>query len=241
MSPAGPVNKGRIAGVALLGLAAAALVVGIVMAVSGGPASNTAAGPSPSATPTGSRGSGAPGTSQAPSGTRGAPGRGVAPGSGSATAPAGPGSGTRAPKPPGGATTTVVPAPTNAGAGHAGPGNGNAARGGGGNARAVRPVAEYNKTPIRVYNNSKIHDLARRGAAEFRADGYHVVEVGNYSDGIIPTTTMYYRPGTREKATAEALAKEFHARAKPRFPGIRDASPGVIIILTKDFSGAQKK
>lgn len=226
MSPTGPLNKGRIAGVALLGIAAAALVVGIVMAVSGGPVSNTANGGSSSNTPgapssSGSGKHGVPSGSSGPS--NGKPSAGpTSSGSSAAHAPSGS-------KSSGNGATTVVPPPDSSGGG------------GQGRGQAAQPAANYKKTPVRVYNNSKIRDLASRAAAEFRADGYNVTHVGNWPYGVIPHTTMYYRKGTAEKATAEALAKEFGARAEPRFKGIRDSSPGVVVIVTKDFSGAQQK
>lgn len=86
-----------------------------------------------------------------------------------------------------------------------------------------------------MYNNSTIKGLAARAAADFRAAGYRVVKVGNYPWGIIPASTVYWGSGSGEKATAQSLAHEFGIRAKPRFPGIANASPGVIAILTKDF------
>ena len=52
--------------------------------------------------------------------------------------------------------------------------------------------------PVRVYNNSTITGLATRAASEFRADGWQVGQVANYSAGVIPTSTVYYRPGTAE-------------------------------------------
>ncbi|MBA8826680.1 type IV secretory pathway VirB10-like protein [Saccharopolyspora lacisalsi] len=94
------------------------------------------------------------------------------------------------------------------------------------------------RVALRVYNNSKIRDLAHRAAADFRAVGYKVTEIDNYS-GLIPETTVYYRPGTPEKARAEAVAERFGASAKPRFDGIEQASPGIIVIVTKDYDGPE--
>src|SRR5699024_9803535 len=51
-----------------------------------------------------------------------------------------------------------------------------------------------NRISVRVYNNSKIKGLADRAAKDFRAAGYQVSEVGNYSAGRIYTTTVYFRP-----------------------------------------------
>ncbi|MGW1677593.1 LytR C-terminal domain-containing protein [Saccharopolyspora sp. NPDC002376] len=90
---------------------------------------------------------------------------------------------------------------------------------------------------VRVYNNSTISGLANRAAEDFRKVGYDVPEVGNYSAGLIPTTTVYFRPGTPEEAQAKDVAARFDARAEPRFDGIQDATPGLIAIITNDYKG----
>ncbi|MCX2734375.1 LytR C-terminal domain-containing protein [Saccharopolyspora sp. NFXS83] len=104
------------------------------------------------------------------------------------------------------------------------------------------PDAEHGRQHIvvRVYNNSTIKGLAHRAADDFRSVGYEVPEVGNYARGIIPTTTVYYRPGTAEEAQAKEVAAAFQARAEPRFEGVGDASPGVIAIITNDYKGLGK-
>ena len=88
---------------------------------------------------------------------------------------------------------------------------------------------------VRVYNNSKIKDLAEKAADRFRAAGWTVSSVSNYSQGIIPATTVYYRQGTAEKQAAEQMAARWGMRAEARFSGIQDATPGIIVIITKDF------
>lgn len=88
---------------------------------------------------------------------------------------------------------------------------------------------------VRVYNNSLIEHLAARAADDFRKAGWNVTEFKGYPYGTIPTTTAYYRPGTDEEAAAKQLAQEFGFKAEPRFDGIKDASPGVIVIVTKDY------
>jgi hypothetical protein len=89
--------------------------------------------------------------------------------------------------------------------------------------------------PLRVYNNSTISGLATRAAEDFRRAGWPIDEIGNYPHGIIPTTTVYYRPGTEEEAAAKALAEQFGMRANPRFEGLQHASPGIIVIVTNDY------
>lgn len=92
------------------------------------------------------------------------------------------------------------------------------------------------KVLVRVYNNSTIRGLAGRAGEDLRRLGYEVPEVGNYSAGIIPTTTVYYIPGTEEERHARELATLLGARAEPRFAGIQGAKPGLIVILTNDYS-----
>jgi ABC-type transport system substrate-binding protein len=78
--------------------------------------------------------------------------------------------------------------------------------------------------------------LAARASSELSAAGWTVVEVGNFARGTIPTTTAYYQEGTDERADAEAIAAQFGMRVEPRFPGISSAGPGVIVIVTNDYS-----
>jgi hypothetical protein len=94
---------------------------------------------------------------------------------------------------------------------------------------------------LRVYNNSTIHGLAARAGDDLRTAGWNVVEVSNYPSGIIPVTTAFYRPGTDEEAAAKALAAEFGMRAEPRFAGIQQASPGVIVIVTNNYQAVNGK
>jgi hypothetical protein len=90
------------------------------------------------------------------------------------------------------------------------------------------------RSQVRVYNNSTIRGLAARAADDLSAAGWIVVEVGNYSEGIIPTTTVYYQDAD-QRADAEAIAAEFGMRVEPRFLGISDASPGIVVIVTNDY------
>jgi hypothetical protein len=201
----------RLAGVVLLGIAFVALVVGLITSLSGGGSNNNAA-PSSSASPTLPSGS-----SAAPSGT-------PSPGSTTTTpSPATPPATTPPPvvpgqqPPPGG---TPAPAPN-------------------GGVPADQAAAKW--VPVRVYNNSTIHGLAAKAADDFRADGWNIAEAANYPYGIIPTTTAFFTPGTDEETAAKALATAFGMKAEPRFQGIQNASPGVIVIVTNDYQGLHAK
>ncbi|WP_026065928.1 LytR C-terminal domain-containing protein [Actinoalloteichus spitiensis] len=88
---------------------------------------------------------------------------------------------------------------------------------------------------LRVYNNSTVRGLASRAAGDFRDSGWDVSEVGNYSAGVIPSTTIYYRPGTPEEQLAGEIGAAFGIPVEPRFDGIRDAAPGVIVIVTNNY------
>jgi LytR cell envelope-related transcriptional attenuator len=93
--------------------------------------------------------------------------------------------------------------------------------------------------PVRVYNNSFIKNLAATAGQDFRNDGFDVVTTGNYSQGTIPTTTVYYTSLPGEHEVANELGHDFGMRVLPRFSGIAFASPGVIVIVTNDFKGAK--
>jgi len=102
--------------------------------------------------------------------------------------------------------------------------------------RTQAPRKAVVKAPVRVYNNSRIRDLAQQAAADFRDSGWSVTEVGNYPYGAIGTSTVYYEPGnSRDQAAAQSLATAFGMRAAPRFGGIANATPGLIVIITRDY------
>ena len=126
------------------------------------------------------------------------------------------------------AQAPVVSPPVSPNAPEAAPASGNASGDNGAGAIGA------SRGEVRVYNNSTIRGLAARAARDLSAAGWTVVEVGNYARGNIPTTTVYYQEGT-DRAVADALADQFKVRAEPRFPGIENASPGLILIVTNDY------
>lgn len=192
----GSSRPGRVAGVALLGLAAVALIMGLITALGGNDDGNAANQPPSSATST-------------------------------ITGP--PATSTSRPRPP--ATTTKPPSssssPTTSSGQPGQPSQTNPP--GDGNGEPAKSV------PVRVYNNSKIKGLAHTAADDLRAEGWQVTEVSNYPFGVIPTTTVYYRPGTEEEAAARAIGATFGMRVEERFEGIKDAPAGVIVIVTNDY------
>lgn len=94
-------------------------------------------------------------------------------------------------------------------------------------------AAAVDKTlPVRVLNNSTVAGLAKRTGSELSAAGFNVTEMGNYPGGVIAKTTVYYGNSPHERETAQAIANELGVSAEPRFPGIADSPPGVIVIVT---------
>lgn len=87
-----------------------------------------------------------------------------------------------------------------------------------------------------VLNNSTVRGLASRVAVDVRGRGWTVVEVGNFT-GTIPTTTVYYRPGTAEEAAARVLGADLRARVEPRFDGLPSAADGIVLMATSDYAG----
>lgn len=86
--------------------------------------------------------------------------------------------------------------------------------------------------PVRVLNNSTVAGLAGKTSGQLTAAGFNVAGTGNYASGTISKTTVYYGNSPREQSTAEAVAKQLGATAQPRFPGIANSPPGVIVIVT---------
>ncbi len=192
---ASPSRPAKAAGFALLGVAAVALVIGIVSLFGGGSDTPPAAGSSDTPPPQTTTGSPTAPTSSAPP---------VGTTTGSPTAP---------PSAP--TSSAAVPPPP------------------------VTPPGAA-KVPVRVYNNSTITGLANKASDEVRANGWTVAGTGNYSQGTIPTTTVYFRPGTDEEASAKELATLLRARVEPRFDGIQSSAAGIILIVTNDYQGVSK-
>jgi hypothetical protein len=206
---AGPARPAKAAGIALIAVAVVALVIGVLSLFDGGDSGDPLAdGPPPDQ----------PGTS-APGGDQGGGGSDE-PSPSTTPAPESPTAGSTTSEPP--TTSEQPPATTSqpaAGQPTAAETDGNTAE---------RP-------PVRVYNNSTVAGLASRASDDVRASGWTVAETGNYSQGQIPTTTVYYRPGTPEEASAKTLAAIIRARVEPRFDGIQAAHEGIIVIVTNDY------
>lgn len=220
-APSGGPSRRRVAGLALVGVGVIAAIIGLAsLALDGGGDGQTAAPPPGGDTAT---------TAPPPPGEAG-PTTGAPPATSDPVAvPTFPTSAIAAPPP---VTQAPAPAPAPEQGGSGSGGGTDASGGSGGSGGAASGVS---RGPVRVYNNSTITGLAASAAEDLRNAGWEVGEVANYPFGIIRTTTVYYRPGTAEKGTAEALGREFDMRVSERFEGLEDASPGVIVIVTNDY------
>lgn len=203
----------RVGGLALLGIGAVAGLIGLAtLAVGNGNNGQPTAAPPPASTAPA-----APSVSATPSVAPPVPTFAPTPTTAIAAPPT--------PAAPGAAAGDgTAPGGTDGTAGGQGAAGGTGSDGGG--------VA---RKPIRVYNNGTISGLAARAAQDFRNAGWPVEQVANYPSGTIPTSTVYYRPGTGEQASAKVMGDAFGLRVEPRFAGLSEASPGLIVIVTNDY------
>ncbi|WP_216917339.1 LytR C-terminal domain-containing protein [Nocardia noduli] len=84
--------------------------------------------------------------------------------------------------------------------------------------------------PVRVLNNSVVAGLASRTASQLQADGWTNVSSGNYANGNIAKTTVYYGDSPGEREAALAIAQQLGAPAEPKSAGV-DQGAGVVVIL----------
>ncbi|MGW4336128.1 LytR C-terminal domain-containing protein [Rhodococcus koreensis] len=128
------------------------------------------------------------------------------------------------------AATTSAARPTTA-AGAAGGTSASAASTTSG-ASSTTKAADAASVPVRVLNNSNVTGLASQTATELMSSGWTVSETGNYSDGTISETTVYYGTSAAEKEAATEIAAQLGVSAEPKFPGIANSSAGVVVIVT---------
>ena len=126
------------------------------------------------------------------------------------------------------ATTTAARPTTAAGAGGASASAASTTSG----ASSTTKAADVASVPVRVLNNSNVTGLASQTATELMSSGWTVSETGNYSDGTISETTVYYGTSAAEKEAATQIATQLGVSAEPKFPGIANSSAGVVVIVT---------
>lgn len=85
--------------------------------------------------------------------------------------------------------------------------------------------------PVRVLNNSNVAGLAAQTASLLEDEGFTIEDTGNYSNGTVGMTTVYYGTTPGEEETALEVADALGVSAQPRLPGLADEAPGVIVIV----------
>ncbi|MFC9435416.1 LytR C-terminal domain-containing protein [Nocardia sp. NPDC057030] len=93
-------------------------------------------------------------------------------------------------------------------------------------------AAAAKAVPVRVLNNSMIAGLAGKTASQLTAEGWNVVETGNYPGVNIPKTTVYYGNSPGDKEAGQAIAQELGITAESKSSGLGESSPGVTVIVT---------
>jgi len=88
---------------------------------------------------------------------------------------------------------------------------------------------------VRVYNNSKIPDLAMTARRNFRKRRVQRGAGGQLPAGHPAAQRGVLSSAPGEQAVATQWRTNQHGRHSHEFPGIESASPGVIVIVTKDF------
>ncbi|MFE9751236.1 TIR domain-containing protein [Saccharothrix saharensis] len=94
------------------------------------------------------------------------------------------------------------------------------------------------RVDVQVYDNSDVVGLAVRAADDIERLGWKITQKGSYAQGEVPTSTVYFRPGTEEEAAARLLGRQTGLRVEARFSGIDGAAPGLIVIIGNDYRGA---
>ncbi len=92
-------------------------------------------------------------------------------------------------------------------------------------------AAPATPAPVRVLNNSNVAGLAAQTASLLEDEGFTIEDTGNYSNGTVGMTTVYYGTTPGEEETALEVADALGVSAQPRLPGLADEAPGVIVIV----------
>jgi hypothetical protein len=93
------------------------------------------------------------------------------------------------------------------------------------------------RVPLTVLNNTTVTGLARTAAQDFKAHGWSVDQVANYT-GRLAATTVFYRDGdAAAQRAARALARQFPeiAQVAPRSPAL-PAGNGLTVVLAPDWT-----
>lgn len=99
-------------------------------------------------------------------------------------------------------------------------------------APATTTGAALKAVPVTVLNNSMIVGLAGKTAGQLTAEGWNVVETGNYPGANIPKTTVYYGNSPGDKEAGQAIAQQLGITAESKSSGLGESAPGVTVIVT---------
>lgn len=98
-------------------------------------------------------------------------------------------------------------------------------------AAPVPTPAQIKAVNVRVLNNSGISGLAGKTAKQLTAEGWKVVETGNYSDTSMKRTVAYYGANEAEKRAALEIADELGIAAEKKTPDVSNLGTGVIVVM----------
>ncbi|CCQ14985.1 putative uncharacterized protein [Rhodococcus sp. AW25M09] len=85
---------------------------------------------------------------------------------------------------------------------------------------------------VRVLNNSNISGLAAGTADTLTAEGWTVVETGNFNEAQFAQTAVYYGTGAGEEQAAQTIATQLGVPAEPK-PTSLEPTVGVVVIVTQ--------
>lgn len=87
-----------------------------------------------------------------------------------------------------------------------------------------------------MLNNSLTQGLAADISDRLRADGRELGEVGNFSDDVLPETTVFFPAGNANaERVARELADEFNGVARENIHTLPDNTrDGVTLVLTEN-------
>lgn len=89
---------------------------------------------------------------------------------------------------------------------------------------------------VNVLNNSTVSNLAKDISGDIKKKGYDLGEVGNFSDEILPETTVFFPEGdSAAEEEARKLASEMHGVARPNIDSLpkdatKDRSLTVVLV-----------
>jgi hypothetical protein len=101
---------------------------------------------------------------------------------------------------------------------------------------AQMTLAQAQRVPLVVLNNTTITGLADQAAQRFRLSGWRVTSVGNLVNDILSTCAYYDPADPNAEAAANMLKQEFPTikRVRPKFPQL-PAGP-IVVVLTPDYA-----